>query len=208
MKKLLMSGAILLVGLPLFSQIEKGTFLLDGSSSLNFLNDRITDGDPSGFDSDIKQTQRQINANVMGGYFIIKGLVAGVQLQYSNVTQISESETTNYESSLSLSSFSVAPTIRYYIGDIGLWGQVSYGLGQQIQKFEDSDFDIEDSFSTRIGDLGIELGYAIFLGEKVSLNPSLGYSMKSFRLESTDLLSSDTQKTSGMNFNFGIALHL
>tara|TARA_B100000963_G_C22442187_1_gene587128 strand:- start:93 stop:704 length:612 start_codon:yes stop_codon:yes gene_type:complete len=203
-----MFGAILLMGFPLFSQLDKGTFLLDGSSSLNFLNDRIMDGDPSGLDSDITQTQRQINANVTGGYFIIKGLLVGVQLQFTNVTQISESETMNYESLLSLSSFSVAPTIRYYIGDIGLWGQVSYGLGQQIQKFEDSDFDIEDSFSTKIGDLGIKLGYAIFLGEKVSLNPSLGYSMKSFRQEDTDLLSSDTQNTSGINFNFGIALHL
>jgi len=213
MKRIVTLGIILFLGTQGFSQIEKGTFLIDGSSSIDFSNDRITDTDPSDyFNSESKDNQGQINANVLGGYFIIKGLVVGVQLDYNNVYQTSESTITDDKSSLSINSFSVAPTMRYYIGDIGLWGQVSYGLGKQIQKYEDSDFDIEDMMSSTIGDLGIKLGYAIFLGEKVSLNPSFGYSMKRIKSETTDFFTGETidvtQKTAGINFNFGIALHL
>ena len=211
MKKIKIVLVFFLMGHFTFSQIEKGTVLLNGGSALNFSQEQFTGADPSSyFDPDFKSSQRTMNANFLTGYFVIKGLLVGAQFNFEHTSQIDEYIPDNEAFGISINTLSVAPTIRYYIGDIGIWSQASYGFGNQTVKFISNDTNEPDKAG--IGDLGLEVGYAIFLGDKVSLNPSVGYSMKRIKSEVTDFSTGETENViatmTEFNFNVGIALHL
>ena len=86
---------------------------------------------------------------------------------------------------------------RYYIGESGMFAQLSYGIGSSSHKH---DGDSEDGPS--VSALGIGAGYAVMLSDNISLNPSLGYSMVTSKMD--DIV----MKGGGLSFSVGIAVHL
>jgi len=114
-------------------------------------------------------------------------LALGLLLDYNSTSNGDYSE----------SRMLIGPMARYYIGESGMWTQLSYGIGSSSSKY---DGDSNDGPS--IGALGIGVGYAIMLSDNVSLSPSLGYTMITAKQEDV------TVKAGGIVFGAGIAVHL
>jgi hypothetical protein len=193
MKKLftILCATILFLGVS--AQTEAGTMLLEGGSDLNFTSLNISsisvDGEDVELPDDLDGTS-ELGLNVAGAYFLMDGLAAGLVIDYSS------SSSGDYSSS----SMTIGPMVRYYIGESGLWGQASYGMGSSTEKY---DGDSEDGPSISL--LAFGAGYALYLSDNISLNPSLGYVMATATQD--DGVEVKT-KMGGIVFSTGLTLHL
>ena len=193
MKKLftILCATILFLGVS--AQTEAGTMLLEGGSDLNFTSLNISsisvDGEDVELSDDLDGTS-ELGLNVAGAYFLMDGLAAGLVIDYSS------SSSGDYSSS----SMTIGPMVRYYIGESGLWGQASYGMGSSTEKY---DGDSEDGPSISL--LAFGAGYALYLSDNISLNPSLGYVMATATQD--DGVEVKT-KMGGIVFSTGLTLHL
>jgi len=189
MKKLITILCAVLITICLSAQTEQGTILIEGGSNLNYSSLKVNsiEIDGEAMDLDDVEATNTLGFKVTGGYFVMDGLAVGLLLDYS-----SESE-----GDYSSSSMTIGPIARYYIGESGMWAQLSYGIGSSSDKY---DGESEDGPS--IGALGIGVGYAIMLSDNVSLSPSLGYTMITAKQEDV------TVKAGGIVFGAGIAVHL
>ena len=193
MKKLftILCATILFLGVS--AQTEAGTMLLEGGSDLNFTSLNISsisvDGEDVELPDDLDATS-ELGLNVAGAYFLMDGLAAGIVIDYSS------SSSGDYSSS----SMTIGPMVRYYIGESGLWGQASYGVGSSTEKY---DGDSEDGPSISL--LAFGAGYALYLSDNISLNPSLGYVMATATQD--DGVEVKT-KMGGIVFSTGLTLHL
>ena len=133
----------------------------------------------------------QFGLNVVGGYFFMDGLAGGLILDYSSSSA----------GDASSSSMTIGPIVRYYLGESGMWGQLSYGIGSSS---EDDGTDSYDGPS--ISALGFGVGYAVWLSDNVAFNPPLGYSMVTATMDlgSVDMVA----KSGGLVFKAGISVHL
>ena len=122
-----------------------------------------------------------------GGYFVIDNLALGLFISSESSKLELEGES---DSESSLMTYGVMA--RYYFGESGLFGEVSYGIGTQDDGGDDTD----------ISGLTIGAGYALFLSDNISINPSLGYS--SMKSESGGV----EMKMGGLGGFVGIALYL
>ena len=182
----------LIMGTSAFSQLEQGTILLDGSSNLGFLNETFSE---DSFESSISQTIVVAN----GGFFITDGLVVGLEANYTSLVQTQGDGIDDLE--ISITTTTVSPIVRYYVKDIGVWGQAGYGYGNSSTSMSlTGENPIPPSEST-ISVLSLQLGYAYFLAENVSINPSLGYVQRTTEIED------ESQTLSGMNLRIGFAIH-
>jgi hypothetical protein len=116
----------------------------------------------------------------------------------------------------------IAPTVRYYFGETGVWLQTQYGFGSLSQSYteeETGQTTVTTESSNSMSSLQFGAGYAISLSDNISLNPSVGYAMTSVTIEDGYYDSVDAVtglpiyqdlklNMSGMTFNLGIALHL
>ena len=191
-----------------FSQIEKGSVLLGGNTNINFSSSSVVSTDPASIEESYEgESESFFNVGLNGAYFLIDGLAAGLQISYSSLSDKYSDPDDDYSYRESINTIMIAPTLRYYFGDIGLWAQASYGFGTLtfVDKYsDDGDTETEKS-SNGMSSLDLSAGYAIFIGDMVSLNPSLGYSLQTTKYDYDD----DLRITrGGLNFNFGIALHL
>ena len=244
MKKLFTILSVLMLTISISAQTDKGVFLLYGGTGLDFASQSVTDTDPSdAWDNDNSSTSNVMELKLLGGGFVADGFLLGVTINYKSESQKSESVQDLYYSGYSgevermqketAITTIIAPTIRYYFGESGLWGQASYGFGSVTEKYEydydypnwygsdDSDSDKETSPMTI---LSFGAGYAIYLSDNISINPRIGYAMSTVTIEDgyyeqgsynpytgyyTQGDEEDLKiKTSGMTFGFGIALHL
>jgi hypothetical protein len=180
MKKIITSLMALSLMFSASAQTSSGNILLDGSA--NFMFSSTTD-------DDTKTKTTDIGLGLMGGYFVIDGLALGLGVSVDN-----SSVKPDGGDAVKSSSTMIAPFARYYVGDIGVWGQVSYGFGSM--KFDGNDLG-------KNSNLGLAVGYAIFLNDNVSLNPNLGYNMNSFTPD-----GGDAMKSSGLAGGLTIAVHL
>ena len=191
-----------------FSQIEKGTVLLDGNTNINFSSTSVVSTNPSSIEDSYEgESESVFNLGLNGAYFLIDGLAAGLQISYSSISQKYSDPEDDYSARSSINSIMIAPTLRYYFSDIGLWAQASYGFGALtfVDKYSGEGETETEKVSNGMSSLDIRAGYAIFIGDKVSLNPSLGYSLQTSKFEYDE----DIRITrGGLNLNFGIALHL
>jgi hypothetical protein len=84
------------------------------------------------------------------------------------------------------STMMIAPTVRYYFGETGVWLQTSYGFGSMSQSWteEETGEPTETTeYSNPMSSLQFGAGYAIALSDNISLNPSVGYAMSSVTIE-------------------------
>jgi hypothetical protein len=243
MKKLftILCATLLSIGVFAQAETEAGIFLLSGATGLDFASQGVTGTDPSdAWNDDNKQSASNMDLKLMGGYFVADGFAIGLSVGYESETNKQESnsdETSGnyryvYESSYksTTSTMIIAPTLRYYFGESGVWLQTSYGFGSMTEKdesdysqtetevstgnvlYSDSDSD-SDSDSNPMSIFTLGAGYAISLSDNISLNPSVGYAMSSVTIEDGYTNSSGNDEDlkinmSGMTFNIGVALHL
>lgn len=181
-----------LLTLSLFAQTEQGIIILEGSSALNWtsqsLSDMTVDGTTVDPLPDVSTSQMGFGASA--GYFVMDGLAVGLLLDYSSTTTKMEDMDDDKSSSMTF-----GPMARYYIGETGAWGQLSYGMGSE----DDGDSDTDDPKTSVIA---IGVGYSIYLADNISFSPSLGYGMATVEVGDTEI------KTNGLVFSAGIAVHL
>jgi|ETNmetMinimDraft_26_1059896.scaffolds.fasta_scaffold110984_2 hypothetical protein len=214
MKKLF---TVLFAGLFCFSlaaQTDQGTFLLSGGTELSYVSQSLNSYDPDIYDimgvdmPDIKNSQMELN--LFGGYFLIDGLAAGLTVSYESETNTTSESGYDYKDITTTTI--IAPTVRYYIGETGAWAAASYGFGSSNYLEEETDYeDLENN--SKVSALMFGAGYAIYLADNVSINPSLGYAMTTVIVEdggvNDDFETVDLEvKTSGLFFGLGLSVHL
>ena len=225
MKKLvtILCATLLSVGVFAQAATEAGTFLLSGTTGFDFGSLSVTGTDPSdAWDDDNSENSSIMELDLMGGYFVMDGLAVGLAVNYKSESTTEEYETTGFSSldKETESTMVIAPTLRYYFGETGVWLQASYGFGSITDKYE-SEYKYpggsdtySDESSNSMSILSFGAGYAIYLSDNISLNPAIGYSLGSVKIED-GYYNSDTGKeedlkvkTGGLDFKVGITLHL
>ncbi len=189
MKKIFTILCAVLITIGLSAQTESGSILLEGGSNIDYSSVSINsiEVDGESMDLDDVDATNTLGLKVTGAYFMMDGLAVGLLLDYSSTSEGDHSE----------SSMLVGPMARYYIGESGMFAQLSYGIGSSSQKH---DGDSEDGPS--VSSLGLGAGYAVMLSDNISLNPSLGYSMVTSKMDDVVV------KGGGLSFDVGIAVHL
>jgi hypothetical protein len=214
MKKLFTIMCVTLFSVGVFAQAETeaGTFIMQmGGDGISFSSSSVTSMDGIG-DSDFddiydKQSTSTFGINTMAGFFVADGLAIGLRFASSSSTTVIE-----YSSDAPIedpddvvaTSMTIAPVVRYYFGESGVWSQVSYGFGST----GDGDSDTEDPSTS---DLGFGAGYAISLNDYVSLNPYLIYKLSTMKIKDggvdKDFEEADYVTKSGV-FAFGLSLNV
>ena len=211
-----MCATLLSVGVFAQAETEAGTFLLEmGGDGISFTSQSVSSIDGIG-DAEFKDQYDKINVSsfgikTMAGFFVADGLAIGLALSSKSTTTSQE-----YASDLNLddpddqvtTSLVIAPTVRYYIGESGVWSQVSYGFGSS-----GTDYGQDDYEPTAISVLSFGAGYAISLNDYISLNPSLGYALTTSTTEDAGIsgvgnIDDLVVKTGGLVFAFSLNAHL
>jgi len=214
MKKLFTIICVTLLSVGVFAQVETeaGTFIMQmGGDGISFSSSSVTSMDGIG-DTDLddvldKQSTSTFGINTMAGFFVADGLAIGLRFASSSSTTVIEyASDAPFEDpdDVVATSMTIAPVVRYYFGESGVWSQVSYGFGST----GDGDNDTEEpSFS----ELGFGAGYAISLNDYVSLNPYLVYKLQTSTVKDggvdKDFEEADLVTKSGV-FAFGLSLNV
>ena len=215
MKKLftILCATLLSVGVFAQAETEAGTFLLQmGGDGISFSSSSVTSADNGSAYGDFDDSYDKINTstfgiNTMAGFFVADGLAIGLRFALSSSTTTTEySSDSPFEDpdDVVATSLTIAPVVRYYFGESGVWSQVSYGFGSA----GDGDSDTEDP---SVSELGFGAGYAISLNDYVSLNPSLIYKLNTTTIKDAgmnlDGSDADNVTKSGI-FAFGLSLNV
>ena len=216
MKKLFTIIFATLLSVGVFAQAETraGTFLLQmGGDGISFTSQSVSsmDGIGSADFDDLydKYNTSSFGINAMAGYFVADGLVVGLALSSkSTTTSIEYAVGGNDPDDVVTTALTIAPTFRYYIGESGMWSQISYGFGSS-----GTDSGQQGYEPTKISVLAFGAGYAISLNDYISLNPSLGYALTTSTTEDagvSDVGNIDdlVVKTGGLVFAFSLNAHL
>ena len=212
MKKLITILFAGLLTLSLSAQTDQGVFMLSGNTGLDFLSVGLNDIEPGDMGDD-EDTHSEMEFELFGGYFLTDGLVGGLAISYE-----SEKNKTDYAASSGGGSSEdtetqmlITPTIRYYIAESGVWLQAGYGFGSI--KLEGKSGSTSYEIETKISNITIAAGYAIWLADAVSLNPYLKYNMATLTEEdgaynSSGTLTDYVEKWGGISLGFSLAVHL
>ena len=138
------------------------------------------------------------------------GLAVGLGIDYTSSKLV-----TDYgggEDEETSTSMVIGPMIRYYIGETNVWGQLSYGIGSGKESYKSGGTTVETD-DPKITAIGISAGYALFLNDNISLNPTLGYNMitSTDKDAATDSQGNDADlvmKMGGISFGVSLAIHL
>ena len=208
MKYITLTFLFVAFNLELIAQ-DQGQILMSGSTGLNFSSLSLNDSEPNALPSGLKSSTSTLDLDLTLGYFLIDGLAAGLTVNSSSTTGKYEYEGNSDENKSSTTI--IAPMIRYYIAETGLYSQLSYGFGSNVDK--DTNGSTSSENKTKVSSLGIGIGYSIFLSDDISLSPSIGYSMVSSTEEEGAIDSNGNtvdsiDKQGGLGFNLGISVFL
>lgn len=143
------------------AQTEQGGWLIGASTDLSFTSNSF-DGVDDNINTFVLDTRV--------GYFLIDGLAAGLDLSFTNSTFGDNKSTIT----------AIGPFARYYVDGTFFVGA---GYAAASNKFDNGSTDT----TTNGGLLTLELGYPIWLGDNVALEPTLNYGVGS-----GDLLEDNT----------------
>lgn len=208
MKYITLTFLFVAFNLELIAQ-DQGQILMSGSTGLNFSSLSLNDSEPNALPSGLKSSTSTLDLDLTLGYFLIDGLAAGLTVNSSSTTGKYEYEGNSDENKSSTTI--IAPMIRYYIAETGLYSQLSYGFGSNTYKSTSGSSSYEDKI--KVSSLGIGVGYSIFLSDDVALSPSLGYSMvttteEEGAIDSNGNTVDSIDKQGGLGFNLGISVFL
>ena len=199
MKKVLLACAIICSAVTASAQQEetthptdKGHFIVDGSVFFSINNSKT---EQDGFKTENKSFG--IGISPKAAYFVVDRLALGLETSFN----YTDSEFTNSEgekSSGNGTGISVGPFARYYLVN-GLFGQASAGIGTATNNNDEGDKFTRDVFRYQLG-----VGYAIFLGPQVSLEPIVSYRYT----KSTQNQSSAENINNGFTLGAGFTIYL
>lgn len=152
----------------LFAQTEQGNIRVGATSNLSFTSTSYEEGD----------NDNEFGLEGSVGYFVIDNLAVGLNLGFTSTSGSFES-----------SSFVAGPAARYYFQ--GVFAGAGILFGKQTIDFGDpiGKVDANGNF------IALEAGYAAFITDNVSIEPSLGYTIAGGDFDGN---------TFGLNIGFGI----
>ena len=195
MKNLFLVSVLVCSIFPAFAQQEKttpnptdkGHYIVDGSVSFSINNNTI--------DQDaiqLKNNSFGFGVSPKAAYFVIDRLAIGLEASFS----YARNEGTDADGDKNKSTgtgISVGPFARYYLVN-GLFGQASLGIGSSQNNSDDFESK-RNLFRYQLG-----VGYAIFLGEQVSLEPILSYTHRKSSIDQSTFESTNNGFTLGAGF--------
>ena len=237
----------------IFAQ-EQGGMFISGDIGMNFNSNSMSNAelDPAvdgySYNDNAVLKQTDLSLNLSGAYFIMDGLAVGL-----SVAMDQEKVTSNSSHPIYIQTGYVAPTnpnddnvvtttttmfgplVRYYIGETGVFANLSYMMGgtkykdnQGISTVNTTSGAIsyaEGEGNTKKSRLGIGVGYAISLADNVSLTPMFEYHMDSWTVENGEnvldpdglqvtsysttgaaVYNENKIKAGGMNFSIGLTI--
>jgi len=177
MKKVLLIAALALFGFSVNaqdgSQTDEGKWLIE--TNTNFGAAAVSNTGIS-FTSFSDDAGSLLNIGGEVGYFVAKDLAVKVGLGFGSIKANSDAD--------AISTISYKIGAKYYISSM---------IPVQVDYSGASTKDIDENPSY----VGLQAGYAVFLGENVSIEPGLRYNVS----------LNDDFYTSALQFNIGFALH-
>ena len=173
------------------SPTSKGHFIVDGSVSFS-INNATFEGE----DGNTKSNSFGIGVSPKAAYFVVDRLALGLETFFG----YSDREFTNLDgekTSGNSTGISVGPFARYYLVN-GLFGEASVGIGTNRSKSQ-GNVSNSDSFRYQLG-----VGYAIFLGSQVSVEPIVSYRHS----KNTNDRSSFESINNGFSLGAGFTIYL
>lgn len=149
-----------------FNPVAQGNYLFNGSIFINSTSSKTK------FDGETQDNSKtfEIRASPRAGYFIKDNIAVGLDL----FLQSSKTTFEDIDSEVTSSGFSIGPFARYYF-DGGLFAEGTVGLGSTTTSSILFSEDLTSStFGWRLG-----AGYALFLGDHISVEPTAYYSWES-----------------------------
>jgi hypothetical protein len=215
---------------------------------LDFTSQSVSDRTPSEAwpsGNEINGSKWEIDLGV--GYFVADGLAIGLMIGYESEFIENINKMDVYNSSLGYfgerkstfktteSTFLFGPMARFYLGESGAWVQAAYVFGSLEQKSEEEVvapywdlgyYEDRNDVSTSLSVFSLKAGYAIYLSDNISLNPTFGYTWMNgtvkdgysnqedvFDILGNYLYTIDVEEdletsSSGINFGLGITVCL
>ena len=107
---------------------EQGQMLIDGSVGLNFESDNESEtqnGDQDAVTENLMKMST-LDLDLTGGYFLMDGLALGLSIDMNQVTT-EQDGVADTKGKYTTTMF--GPMVRYYVGETGVFGQLSYLMG-------------------------------------------------------------------------------
>ncbi len=182
----------------IFAQ-EQGSMMIDGAVGLDFQSYSVSETKVTVSGNETTNTENlpkysDLSINLSGGYFLMDGMALGLGIAMeSNTSEIDGVSDTKLTETTTM----FGPIVRYYIGETGVFANLSYLMGSEKT-------DIEGDEPVKRSQLSIGAGYAISLADNVHLNPMLKYNMDKSKVEVSDVTSE--AKWGGIQFNVGLTI--
>ena len=192
-------------------QLVKGNIMLGVTSTLSVDGSQdsqvfgLAFGTESwGYGSDSPEAEYKFTAyNFLprGGYFIIDNLVAGLEIVLSGYSEKDVDDDDTYGES----TFGIGPFVRYY-----------YPL-EKFYPFAEAEamfgtckgtYNGEEDYKDALTVLGIYLGAALPLGDKVTIDASAGYMRTSYKWDDDGEYEGGTEVISGFGIKIGFSIFL
>lgn len=199
MKKVLLACAIICSAVTASAQQEettnnptsKGHFIVDGSV---FFSTNNSKSEQDGFNTENKAFG--LGLSTKAAYFVVDRLALGLETSF-NYTDQEFINSEGEKSSQNSTATSVGPFVRYYLVN-GLFGQASAGIGGAKTNSRG------DEFKSSVFRYQLGVGYAIFLGPQVSLEPLVSYR----HIKTTRDQSSLETTNNGFTLGAGFTIYL
>ncbi|MBL7871208.1 MAG: porin family protein [Cyclobacteriaceae bacterium] len=194
MKKLIIMFSAILISAHSYAQFNKGRILAGGN--VGFSNHTYKTKS-AGNSANTMEKSSMFSLTPQVGYFVIDNLAVGAGLDLS-VTSIKPEADISDQNNF---AFQFQPFVRYYV-EPGFFVQGSYGLGSSKEKQSYQGSSQEQKYS--ISGWSIAAGYALFINDRVALEPLLGYKSETSKDKEFDYKYID----SGLFFKLGLQVYL
>ncbi len=176
------------------SVLSKGALLVGGNFALKLGNQNYVYSSQTD-----KYTSNVLNFNPQVGFFATQGFALGVSLDLE--TAASKSTKANYKDEYSSNKYLIGPFIRYYTkSNIFFFGSSEFGK----MVFKNTSSSGSSKTETTITQFKIGAGYAIFLNDHVTFEPTLSY--QSLALKSGTITFTDRTNQFVLGAGFSIFL--
>ena len=194
MKNLSFILVAILLSISSSAQFNKGRILAGGSAGYNSTTSKSKFGSNSA-NTIAKSSEFSLTPQV--GYIIIDNLAIGAGLDFSFISSKPEADIYDEMSTRLL----FQPFVRYYI-EPGIFFQGALGLGSQKDKQSYQGTSQEQKYAATNWSLAV--GYALFLNDRVALEPMIGYRNSNLKVKDSDTKYLD----SGLFLKIGLQVYL
>ncbi len=180
-KKILLLSMTMLISLASFTQstyqpaLQKGSTMVGGGMALSFGNAVIKYSGYYGSDES-EEGYSSFSFTPTVGSFVSNGMVVGLIADWTSTTYKDK----DADSKSTSTQYSFGPALRYYASN-GFFVQGDISFGKMIEKYSYDDESEQEDTNLLKWKLGI--GYAFFLNDHVSVEPSFMYRKTTAKFE-------------------------